>query len=298
MQATLRGRGVWRLVSKKEKHHLLNPEKQEEWDDKADRPCSILTLGVEQSQRVHFQTVKDNPIKIWKALKSAHVHKQPGTRFNVYNNFFSIRKEENKSLQALMACIDESMHKMQNLCPNNFDLQKLDEELTCMAMIHALPEDYANFMSSILLLGSLDKSMLQDAFHAEEMNCRCCAAPTMPIETDSVSFVAPRTKPKECSCGNNPVCVFCEKLGHCIHIFRTIAYLNDQRKECQNKGQNNMNKTKETMTNDTATTEKSTEFAGRASQNQFTPLMNNADQDWNADTGASAHMTPLSRLVM
>src|SRR5882724_7294730 len=231
MQATLRGRGLWRLVSKKEKLHPSNPDKQVEWDDKADRACSILTLGVEQSQRVHLQAVKDNSIKIWKAVESAHVHKQPDTRFNAYNNFFSIRKEENEFLQALMARIDKSMHKIQNLHPNNFDLQKLDEELTCMAMIHALPEDYANFMSSILLLGSLDKSMLQDAFHAEETNCQHCTAPTMPSETDSVSFVAPRTKPKECSCRNNSVCVFCEKLGHCIHIFRTIAYLNDQMKE-------------------------------------------------------------------
>ena len=89
-----------------------------------------------------------------------------------------------------MAHIDESMHKMQNLHPNNFDLQKLDEELMCMAMICALPEDYAIFTSSILLLGSLDKSTLQDTFHAKETNCQHCTAPTMPSETDSVSFAA------------------------------------------------------------------------------------------------------------
>jgi len=73
-------------------------------------------------------------------------------------------------LQALTAHIDESMHKVQNLCPNNFDLQKLDDELMFMAMIHALLEDYANFTSSILLLRSLDKNTLQDTFHAKEMN--------------------------------------------------------------------------------------------------------------------------------
>jgi len=46
------------------------------------------------------------------------------------------------------------------------------------------------------------------------------------------------------------------------------------------------------MTNDTVTTKEPTEFAGRASQNQLTPSPTNADHDLNADTGASAHMTP------
>src|SRR5882672_1826580 len=249
MQATLRGKGLWRLVSEQEKRHGSDTNKQEEWDDKADKVCGVLTLGVEQPQRIHFQPVKDNPIKIWKALESAHVHKRPGTRFNAYDDFFSIRKEENESLQALTAHIDESMHKMQNLHPNNFNLKKLDEELTCMEMIHALPEDYANFTSSVLLLGLLDKTTLQDAFHAEETNCQRRAAPIMSSETDSICFANSGTKPKPCRCGTNPTCAFCEKLGHCIHVFRTVAYLKDQRKERRNpgsKGHQNANKTKET----------------------------------------------------
>ena len=46
MQAMLRGRGLWRLVSEPEKCHTSDPDKQEEWDDKADRACGVLTLGV------------------------------------------------------------------------------------------------------------------------------------------------------------------------------------------------------------------------------------------------------------
>jgi len=39
MQAILRGKGLWRLVSEKEKHHNSDANKQEEWDDKADKAC-------------------------------------------------------------------------------------------------------------------------------------------------------------------------------------------------------------------------------------------------------------------
>ena len=51
---------------------------------------------------------------------------------------------------------------------------------------------------------------------------------------------------------------------------------------------------KETTTNDmdqSPNAKKPTEFAGRAIQNLLTPQLTNADHGWNADTGASAHMT-------
>jgi len=54
----------------------------------------------------------------------------------MYNNFFSITKEENESLQALIVRIKGAMTKMQNLQLKNFNLNKLDKELVCMAMMH------------------------------------------------------------------------------------------------------------------------------------------------------------------
>jgi len=75
MQELLRGKGLWRLVSEQEKRHGSDEENQNEWDDKADRACGILTLRVEQSQCILFQTVSDNPAKIWTTLESAHIQK-------------------------------------------------------------------------------------------------------------------------------------------------------------------------------------------------------------------------------
>jgi len=79
-----------------------------------------------------------------------------------------------------------------------------------------------------------------------------------------------------------------------------VAYFKDQRKEHRKQGsksQQNANKMKETTMKNMAAqpaqspnTKKLTKFAGR--KNQLTPLPTNANHDWNADTGASAHMTP------
>jgi len=115
MWAVLRGKGLWRIISKQEKKHPLDADKQEEWNNKADKACSLLTLTFEQSQRIIFQSVSDNPIKIWATPRVVDIQRCPGTRFNAYDNFFSIRKNESKSLQTLMARIDDTMSKMQNL---------------------------------------------------------------------------------------------------------------------------------------------------------------------------------------
>jgi len=119
MWALLRGKGLWRLVSDKEKRHSSEEEKQ---NDNTNWACGIITLGVEQAQCVLFQTVSDDPVKTWTTLESAH------------DDFFSIRKDENESLHALIVRIKGAMTKMQNLWPKNFDLNKLDAELVCIDM--------------------------------------------------------------------------------------------------------------------------------------------------------------------
>jgi len=58
---------------------------------------------------------------------------------------------------------------MQNLQPKNFDLEKLEEFM--YGHIRALPEEYANFTSLVLLLSTLNKSELQGAFYGEGTNC-------------------------------------------------------------------------------------------------------------------------------
>ena len=68
--------------------------------------------------------------------------------------------------------IDGDMCTIQNLRPKGFTLEKLDEDLASMAMIHSLPDDYSSFVSSLLLMDKLEKSTIQQAFHTEETQ-RC-----------------------------------------------------------------------------------------------------------------------------
>ncbi len=44
------------------------------------------------------------------------------------------------------------MKQVKDLRSESFDLNALDNDLKCMALIRALPEDYAGFVSSLTLL--------------------------------------------------------------------------------------------------------------------------------------------------
>ena len=68
-------------------------DKLEAWQLKADKAAGIMWLMVDNTQRVHFRGIKDDPLKMWGALKEVHMQKRPGTLFNAYDDLFLIRKQ-------------------------------------------------------------------------------------------------------------------------------------------------------------------------------------------------------------
>jgi hypothetical protein len=116
---------------------------------------------VEPDQRIHLTNIHDDPIKMWEALESVHLQKRPGVRFNAYDDLFSIRKQEDETLQMLMNRVDKAIHSIKDLCPTHFTLDGLDNKLASMSLIRALPSDeYGSFASSLLLLDKLDKTTI------------------------------------------------------------------------------------------------------------------------------------------
>src|ERR1700709_1628163 len=218
------------------------------------------------------------------------------------------------------------MSKIKELRPNEpknpYTIKDLDAELICMTMVRSLGEEYSHFASSLMLLKSLDKSELQAAFLAEEAQRR--RRPEGP-GSDAAMFSTSGT----CKCGPTATCYFCEQPGHCTH--KCHAYKQAKNNAKANAGRSgqgrrprNANKASETpaasstlpgtptsstTTLGTPTTSQNaqhtsqsaqsvTEFAGNASLCSFDPshplcpLQLDADADWNADTGATSHMTP------
>ena len=97
MEAWFRAQALWCLVSSASTAPTVSQtpkdgeeEKLEAWQLKADKAAGIMWLMVDNTQRVHFREIKDDPLKMWAALKEVHMQKRPGTRFNAYDDLFSI----------------------------------------------------------------------------------------------------------------------------------------------------------------------------------------------------------------
>jgi hypothetical protein len=151
-----------------------------------------------------------------------HISKKPALQFNAYAELFAIFKQENESLTSLMVRIDQAMQNIYNLCPPQFTLADLDDELQSMAMIRSLSADYQSFRSSLMLLDQIDKHTLQEAFKNEEIQHLQAQnlAPTAPAQalaiSNSPAALASHPKP--------PFnCNFCGCKGHTMQRCHQFA---------------------------------------------------------------------------
>jgi len=137
-----RAQALWRIVSGASKPPTVSAPPREGEEDKleafqvkADKAAGIMWLMVEPTQRVHFRGIKDDAVKMWGVLEGVHMQKQPGTRFNAYDDLFSIRKHDEEDLQSLINRVDDAIHRIRDLRSIGFTLDKLDDELASMTLI-------------------------------------------------------------------------------------------------------------------------------------------------------------------
>ena len=179
-EALLKTRQEWLVTTRRypEPEHADpdNPTRQElidwhDWHETCDSAAGTLFLIIDNSQQELMKSIRSDPEAIWDKLVAHHQQQKPAPRFAAYDQFFNIRKEENESLSDLVSRVSKQMSSIKALRPSHFGLSRLEEELQCMALIRALPEDYRNFVSSIFLLDQISLSSLTAAFHNEENQC-------------------------------------------------------------------------------------------------------------------------------
>ena len=289
MKAWLMKMGLWRLVSGKEKKPSIDKDGSlEKWEIKAERAAAEIYLAVENDQRVHFRGNEEDPIQMWSKLESAHLQQKPGARFNAYDELFTIRKSDDESLLDLGMRIEKCMGTIQNLRPKDFTIDKLDDELQCMALIRALPDEFSHLTANLLLMDKLDKDKILQVFRSEELNRQRRAA------GEAVNQVRgqgqgqskqPYYQGKKFLKGVN--CHTCGKEGH-------VKY-NCPDKKGGPGGGNNANSAQKAEETKQSKAENVTESAGNASAffeyEAYSTSANNVI-DWNTDTGATSHMTP------
>ncbi|KZT21222.1 hypothetical protein NEOLEDRAFT_1223876, partial [Neolentinus lepideus HHB14362 ss-1] len=188
--------------------NLMMEERKEvqDWEKHKGQASGQIWLVVEDRQKVHVKDVKSDPAKMWLKLKEVHVQQKPGTCFNAYDALLGLCKLKGESLASLMARADKAMQDICVLHPKDFTIDSLNNDLTSMALIRALPSEYNNFVSSLLLLNSLDLSKLQSVFQNKESQHFAQGIDALP----SLAMAAGSTS----SPSQGIHCMFCDWEGH------------------------------------------------------------------------------------
>ena len=229
-------KGLHRLVSGKELRTTeSNPEKQAEWDAKAEKAAGELYLAVDDDLQAKLDNLLENPNAMWLKLESECVSKRPGARFNAYDDLMQIRKAEDESLTDLVNRVDAAMRHIKSLRPTAFTIDDLDSELEAMSLIRSLPAKDDHFTSTLMMLDELTKGTIQEAFKNEEIiHRRRAGASTSPMAmvaatpaVQATQTAAPASnarsgghwKRKGHATGSNAInasstCKFCFNSGH------------------------------------------------------------------------------------
>ena len=236
--------------------------------------------------QTHLQGIDDNAQAMWTKLEKLHLDQRPGTRFNAYDDLFSIRKSESESLTAVIARVNNASALVKSLRPAAFTLKELDQELAVMAMIRALDRtEYATLVSNLLFKDKLTPEDVANAFQTEQIERErsgsqsALKASSNPTPNASSSSSSPSTSN----------CDFCGLKGHLQPVCK--RYL-------EAKAQNEANKVawRAQKRNNKANTSQQTatvvEVAGNASARTPGSPTSAANNHWNTDTGATSHMTP------
>ncbi|KNZ77805.1 hypothetical protein J132_03802 [Termitomyces sp. J132] len=119
---------------------------------------------------------------MWAKPCEIHSKSAPNACFNSLSDLFNICLHDNKTLTQLCMCVEGAMQRIQVLHPTmpvlgpneitslGYTLEMLDDKLSTMAMLHALPcNEYSSFISSVLMLSALTKDADLEAFCNEKV---------------------------------------------------------------------------------------------------------------------------------
>jgi transposase InsO family protein len=290
----------------------------ESWDDIDSRSAGAISLALSADERNALREHLDSGSALWSAIKARHVVDKPTSRYNAYSEFFGLRLAPGEKLDVFAGRVVESMRHIQQRRPEQYDITKLDKELTAVAVIRALAEEpscrtlVATLLSDDSKLG--DVTQLRDRLVSEDISRETTPAlyglqksehgvllTLAPPATAAVATAAPAAKkPKSApaassssgasfassSSSTSPKCAYCGKLNH-------------TEDRCYKKRLERLEQLEKQLAASPASARVATapaaEFAGSAttaSPNHSPSSPDIADNLWIADTGATAHMSP------
>jgi hypothetical protein len=255
-----------------------------------EKAAGKIYAHLEPSQRAHVWGLKDNPVAMWDKLSSIHSQQVPSMRFMAYNKLFSIVKKPNKTLPLLASCVSNALGRVQDLCPQSFDVDQLDKELAVMAMIQALPQaEYGDFASSLMRNKTLLRADVEAAFQLKQTEQDAPHGPVINANNAALRMASPA--PSSISLRTDCaalLCNFCRCTGHLQPS--CFKYKKQQEEAKAEVASAKRNCHKRQRASCTKVDESKVKQANRAQVCLAGSPLSKADVAWIADTGATSSM--------
>jgi hypothetical protein len=168
-----------------------------------------IYIHLSQLLRAHVRGIKDNPIAMWDKLLSIHSQQVPSMRFGAYNKLLSVTKQPDESLPSIAGHVSKALICVQELRLEFFTIVQLNNELTIMAMLHALPRNvYGDFVLSLMRQKVLMHVDVEAAFQVEQIKRTAHHSPL--VGSAALHTFAKPPSPR----GNSDECPFCTIKDH------------------------------------------------------------------------------------
>ena len=274
-QGELMSANAWRIVNDSFKQPGGDSKEYANWILKREEAAGIILKLLDPSQYVHVENQMDDPVSMWKNLKSVHQSQVANSRFFAIQKLLSAQKEDTETLTEYATRINSASSELKALVPSTLTVTDIIDEVSIHAAVTGLDKtEYGSFASSLLLLGTLNRTTLMNAFRNEDIKHQVSSS-------TSVALAASRTRR-----GNRVTCSTCKHIGHTTErCWIAHPELRPQRNADNRK---NANSTQGSSINN----EQVHEAAQNASPHFAARTTSYANQRWNADTGATSHMTP------
>ena len=247
-------------------------------------------------------TASTDPQAILDAIKSTYGVSSFATRHNALQAFLAVRQESSETMAAFISRAREALRYLQSTRPPiatlaiptagsvGYSLTDSDKELLISVLLHGTK--YTALTTSLLAQSELTVQQVEDALKNEEAHRLGVAAAAAASAASTVSnSAAPASS----------VCAFCYMNGHTVErCFKFEEYSKKAREEVKansnnsnsrkRRPRNKDNKDNKGKANAAQENQTPTESAGAASIRP--PTSSSLPNAWNADTGATAHMTP------
>src|ERR1700742_92947 len=326
MSSWLRFKGWWGYISGRVREPSppavgdLPGAARIQWEDAVERAAGAIMLSLSREEQDAVREHQDDAVKMWAALKARHVQVKATSRFHEYSDFFSICLREGEQLSNLAGCVQEGMHRIQAQRPSPFTLEDLDKELVLMGIISGLSEDPSCrvLVTQLLHSSSLDFSAIYNDLALEDSN-RGCNPALYGLQHNSEGVLVSQScaikqsssdaahaasgmsqKPASSSKGKGALSTTdsSKKQKKCDHCKRTGHEVSD----CHKKRIEELEKALKqqsanaagSLSSLPASSFSSGESAGsaNAASSRSPTSLHRSDTLWNADTGATSHMTP------